>query len=226
MDATQAILIRNRIIGILVKRARLKTGRSMRECAEFLDISPNRYSRYERGEVGVSLPELEALAYLFEVPPASLWDERLELAEESPAESLPIGQLLTLRRRMLAVHFRQCRLAAGLTQKEMAQVLGCPLGTIYLYERGKRDIPLAELELVSERCGRTLAELVDDQTIPLSQAEKDRQALALLNELPPDVREFVLKPTNALYLRIAMALSVVKTDSLRQIAETILDITY
>jgi hypothetical protein len=50
--------------------------------------------------------------------------------------------------------------------------------------------------------------------------------LARLEELPPDVRDFCLKPTNALYLRIAMQLSVMKADHLRQIAETLLDITY
>ena len=47
-----------------------------------------------------------------------------------------------------------------------------------------------------------------------------------LEELPPDVRDFALKPTNALYLRIAMQLSAMKADPLRQIAETLLDITY
>jgi hypothetical protein len=40
------------------------------------------------------------------------------------------------------------------------------------------------------------------------------------------VREFVLKPTNSLYLRIAMLLSDLKADHLRSIAETLLDITY
>ena len=51
------------------------------------------------------------------------------------------------------------------------------------------------------------------------------ESLEPLSELAPDVREFVLKPTNALYLRIAMLLSAMKADSLRQIAEHLLDIT-
>jgi hypothetical protein len=50
--------------------------------------------------------------------------------------------------------------------------------------------------------------------------------VARLEELSPEVREFVLKPTNNLYLRIALLLSAMKADSLRQIAETLLDITY
>jgi hypothetical protein len=80
--------------------------------------------------------------------------------------------------------------------------------------------------LAAEQCGQSLDEFLDDETIPLSNAEQDRQALAALQELPPDVREFVLKPSNALYLRIAMSLSAIKADELRRIAETLLDITY
>jgi hypothetical protein len=69
-------------------------------------------------------------------------------------------------------------------------------------------------------------EFMDRETIPLGQGEQLQHIMAQLDALPPDVREFVLNPTNALYLRIAMLLSSMKADHLRQIAETLLDITY
>jgi transcriptional regulator with XRE-family HTH domain len=226
MEMPHPISIRNKIIGILVKRARLTAGKSQRECAEFLGCSTFAFSQYERGKRSPSLPQLEALAYLFEVPISSLWDDTHEELDKPEQEPLPIAQMMALRAKILAVQFRQCRLAAGLTQRDLAQLLDCSPSKISQYERGKRDIPLSELEAVSERCGQTLADFLDDQTIPLSQAELERLALARLNELPPDVREFVLNPTNTLYLRIALALSAMKVDSLRQIAETLLEITY
>jgi transcriptional regulator with XRE-family HTH domain len=223
MDASQEIAIRNKIIGLLVKRARLEARKSQRECAEFLDCST---FMYEQGRRGLSLPQLEALAYLFDVPPPSLWDEEYESPYEQVEEPLPVTQLLLLRRKMLAVKIRQCRQEAGLPQREIGEMLGCSAHIVSQYEWGKRDIPLAELEIVADQCGQILAEFLDEQTIPLGQAEQNRQALARLNELPPDVREFMLKPTNALYLRIALLLSSMKADSLRQIAEILLDITY
>jgi transcriptional regulator with XRE-family HTH domain len=226
MDSSQAIAIRNRIIGILVKRARLEAGKSQRECGEFLGCSPFVFSQYERGRKGMSLPQLEALAYFLDVPPASLWDESYPTPEDPPAESLPVKQMLLLRRKILAVKFRQCRNSAGLTQKELGELLVCSANMISQYERGKREIPLAELEIAAEQCGQGLDSFLVDETIPLGQGERERLMLAQLNELPPDVRDFVLKPTNALYLRIAMLLSAMKADSLRQIAETLLDITY
>jgi hypothetical protein len=80
--------------------------------------------------------------------------------------------------------------------------------------------------MAAEQCGQSLADLCDDEIVPLGRAELQRQFAARLDELPPDLRDFVLKPTNTLYLRIAMLLSSMKADSLRQIAETLLDITY
>ena len=197
---------------------------SQRECAEALGISPGMYSQCEQGRRGFSLPELEAMAYLFEVPPASLWDD--ELSSVSEDEKLPLPQLLALRRKMLAIQFRQCREGAEVSRREMAQLLGCSTYRVSQYERGNRDIPLAELEIVVDACEKRLADFVDEETIPLGQAERQRQTLARLDELPPDVRDFVLNPTHALYLRIAMLLSTMKADDLRQIAETLLDITY
>jgi transcriptional regulator with XRE-family HTH domain len=226
MDASQAIAIRNRIIGILVKRARLKAGKSQRECAEFLGCSPFMFGQYEVGQRGMSLPQLEALAHLFHLPLSSLWDETDVLDSEEPAEPLPIAQLMLLRRKVLAIQLRQCRNTAGLTQQELAELLGRSAYIVSQYEQGKRDVPLAELEIIAEQGNQGLADFMDEQAMPLGQDDQDRQALVQLRELDPQVREFVLKPTNALYMRIAMLLSSLKADSLRQIAETILDITY
>jgi transcriptional regulator with XRE-family HTH domain len=137
-----------------------------------------------------------------------------------------MAQLIQLRKKELAIRFRQCRQTANLTQAEMGQMLGRSAYIISQYEHGRRDIPLAELETVIDHCDQSLADVIDEQTIPTGKADQARQALARLDELPPDVREFVLSPTNTLYLRIAILLSALKADSLRQIAETILDITY
>jgi transcriptional regulator with XRE-family HTH domain len=222
-DSMQAIAIRNRIIGTLVKRARLKAGRSQRECADLLGCSPFAYTQYEQGRWGLSLSHLETLARLFKVPLANLWDDSSIPPDEPVEDAATIQQAMLLRRKILAVQFRQCRRTGGLTQKQMGQLLGRSTGIIGRYERGERDIPLAELEVAAQRCGKALVDF-EDRPVEPSQGEVRLQSLDL-GELAPDVREFVLKPTNALYLRIAMLLSSMKADGLRQIAETLLDIT-
>lgn len=224
-DSMQSIAIRNRIVGTLVKRARLKAGKSRRECAELLGCSPFAFSQYEQGRWGLSLSQLEALARPLKVPLANLWDDSSIPPDEPEEAAATLQQAMLLRRKILAVQFRQCRRAGGLTQKEMGQLLGRSTGIIGRYERGERDIPLAELEVAAGRCSKVLGEFFEEQAPAPRQAEVKLESIAGLDELPPDVREFVLKPTNALYLRIAVLLSSMKADSLRQIAETLLDIT-
>jgi transcriptional regulator with XRE-family HTH domain len=225
MDSSQTISIRNRIIGILVKRARLQAGKSQQDCAEALRCSPFMFSQYEQGLRGLALPQLEVLAYVLDVPLDSLWNEDYAQAEEEEPASLPVDQLMLIRRKELAIRFRQCREAAGATQAGMGQLLGRSAYIISQYEHGRRDIPLAEMEVALEQCQGSIFDFLDTSTIPLGQADQERQTLLMINELPSDVREFVLKPTNALYLRIAILLSSLKADSLRQIAEKLLDIT-
>jgi transcriptional regulator with XRE-family HTH domain len=226
MEIGQSISIRNKIIGILVKRARVAAAKNQQECADLLGCSPVIYRQYEQGRRGLSLPQLVALAYFFDVPAMSLWDDGHVPSEEVQPGSLPLEQMMHLRRRMLAVQFRQCRQAAGLSQREIGQLLGCSGYKVSQYEQGIRDIPLSELEVAVDQCGHSVADFVDEETIPLAQSEQQRRTLTRLDELPPDVRDFVLNPTNALYLRIAMLLSTMKANDLRQIAETLLDITY
>ncbi|MGD8623123.1 MAG: helix-turn-helix transcriptional regulator [Anaerolineae bacterium] len=226
MDAPQTIAIRDKIIGVLVRQARLGAGKSQRECAELMGCSPSTFSKYERGKKGLSLPQLEILAYFFEVPIQALLDAEYLDREEEEKNPLPLEQIMQVRQKILGVQFRQCREASGLTQREMADMMGCSTYMVARYESGKADIPLAQLEIAVEQCGRSLGEFLDDQTVPLGKAEEERQMLARLEELPDDVRDFILKPSNSLYLRIALLLSAMKADSLRQIAETLLDITY
>ncbi len=50
--------------------------------------------------------------------------------------------------------------------------------------------------------------------------------LKAIGELPDDVRRFVVNPTNISYLRVAQRLSDMTTEQLRNLAASILDITY
>ncbi len=226
METSQTIAIRNKIIGVLVKRARVDAGKSQQECALVLDCAPSAYRRYEQGKKGFSLPQLESLALLFDVPVASLRDDAYPFPETTEADPLPLDEIMLLRRKMLAVRLRQIRQDAGLSMREMGKALDCSPYMISQYEHGAREIPLAELEAATERCGLTMAEFLDADEIPLSPAEQRRQMLERLDELPPEMRSFIINPTNTLYLRIAMLASSLHADQLRKIAETLLDITY
>ena len=67
--------LRQKIIGVLIKKARLEANKSLKETAQVLDCSSDHLSKYESGEKAPSLPELEMMARFFSVTLMDLLDE-------------------------------------------------------------------------------------------------------------------------------------------------------
>ena len=121
---------------------------------------------------------------------------------------------------------RQARLEADLSQKELAEVLGCSAGRLSSYEYGKQPIPLAELELLAQHLDLPLEHFLDDQEGPVGEWHRRQETIRYFYELPEEVQEFVSRPINAKYLEVAMKLAEMPAGGLRDIAEGLLDITY
>jgi transcriptional regulator with XRE-family HTH domain len=85
-----AIPLRRRIIGTLLRKARLDAGKTLKECALFLGYSPARISAYEYGQRDIPFLELHDLAGFIGVPIAYFLDEGLTpgsgLAEAPPSK--------------------------------------------------------------------------------------------------------------------------------------------
>ena len=56
-------IIRAKKLGVLIRDAREKSGKSMEECAKAMGLSADELKAVEFGERSPSLPELEILAY-------------------------------------------------------------------------------------------------------------------------------------------------------------------
>ncbi|MFQ5612835.1 MAG: helix-turn-helix domain-containing protein [Anaerolineae bacterium] len=221
----EVLVLRRKILGVLIRNARIKAGMSQKELAGALEISSGLLTDIEFGRRDVSLPQLEAMAYLFHIPLSYFWSDG-PIDPPEPEISLKDG--MALRRRIIGVLLKQARTQAGHSQKEVAEFLGCTPGRVSSYEFGKNDIPAFELEQLADFLDVSLDYFVDKGLVPQSQqnGRLARQDLEHLADLSDDVREFVLNPANELYLRVAMRLGQLSTETLRALAEGILDITY
>ncbi|MFZ5917819.1 MAG: helix-turn-helix domain-containing protein [Chloroflexota bacterium] len=222
-ERTAQRLLRQKILGVLIRRARLEAGKSIKEAAEVLDCSPDRLSQYESGERALSLPETEMLARFFGVPLDDLLDETRQ-PETTPAP--PPAALIDLRHKIIGVELRQARQTAGLTLNEVAEKLGCSPHQVSQYERGVRPIPLPELEALAGLLNLRFSTLVDAELGPDNPQARLQRNLERLALLPEPLQDFVLNPVNALYIEMAMKVSQLPVGTLRQIAEGLLDITY
>jgi transcriptional regulator with XRE-family HTH domain len=189
-----------------------------------MGVTVATYTAYEEGRRDATLPELELLAYSLKVP-VRLFFERAErlLADDPP---VPIEKVVALRQRIIGALLRQARQERGKSVKEVAARLGVTTRRISDYELGRKPLPLPALQEAADMLGVTMSYFIDEGVGPIGEQELLRSQFDKFSELPDDVRKFVVNPTNISYLRVAQRLADLTTEQLRNLAASILDITY
>lgn len=220
-----ALDVRAKMLGVLLRDARQYAERTAKECAEAMGVTASIYNAYESGDQSPSLPELELLAYLLQVPLSHFWSATI-LAEKTDEQlPLPTPDITELRDRMIGAKLRQARLDAKLTLKDFASQLDVTSGQLSAYEFGEKPLPLPELEVICSRLGLAVEDLLEPAGV-VGEWESAQRLFERFKQLPPDVREFITNPMNEQYLRLAQRLSQMPVDQLRSIATGLLDITY
>ncbi|MEW6567498.1 MAG: helix-turn-helix transcriptional regulator [Chloroflexota bacterium] len=221
MTDEQALALRAKMLGATLRMARLSAGRSLREAAACIGVSPSTLNSYETGSKSISLPELELLAFHLDVPLRRFWPQA-SLSQEGP--SIHPTALIPLRQRMVAALLRSHRLEARLSIKQLAEAAHVRPGRLSAYEQGDHPVPLPHLEALASALGRSIEEYVDKQG-PFGEWDASLRTMEALRQLPFDLREFVVQPANRTYLRLAKQLSELPVDKLRTVAQGLLDIT-
>jgi len=135
----------------------------------------------------------------------------------------PYDQIRLFRRKIIGVILTQARLEAGQSLQELASHLDTTAEYIERVELGQAEIPFVQLEDWAETLDISLQELYARELSRPRQATGGETSLA---HLSPEVRDFVLQPSNVPYLQIAAKLSKMPADTLRQVASGLLEITY
>jgi transcriptional regulator with XRE-family HTH domain len=107
----------------------------------------------------------------------------------------------------------------------VAASAGIPPASLTAYELGQSPIPLPQLEAMAARLGVPLEHFLEDEG-PVGEWNNTQRAFERFSQLPPELREFVSRPINESYLRLAQRLSRLPAGELRGIAASLLEITY
>jgi transcriptional regulator with XRE-family HTH domain len=224
MSIQAQVTVRSKKLGVLIRDARLAQRKTLPECAKAVGVSAGICRAWEEGRKSPSLPELEILAYYFDLPMSNFWgkDTRSDNAVSTGGLNLPT--LVGIRQRFVGALLRQEREKASLSLREVSEIAAIPVSRLKSYEMGDRPIPLPELEgLMSILGGRV--ESLFDQNGPIGIWMAEQKAIADFLQIPRELQDFVCKPVNRPYLELAMKLSSMSTDKLRSVAEDILNIT-
>lgn len=157
MSEPEKQVIRQKIVGTLVKHVREMAGRSQRELAASLHVSTYRFRQYEYGERDLLLPQLETVSELCGVPLGYFFNDQASLADHD------INILHTdkprLERKIVGTLIRQARLRADKTQKACAEKLGISPRRLAQYEYGEAEISPAELKTLARFLGVEVSDL-------------------------------------------------------------------
>lgn len=225
MPDSKAALLRRKILGVRIRHARSRAGLNLKEVGEALGISAGLVSDIEFGRRDVSLPQVEVMALLFNVPAVYFWSDD---PIEEPERNFPTLEAMALRQRIIGILLRQARIEAGRSQEDVASLLGVPTSRIVSYEYGRTEIPLQELEMLAPYLNISLSYFMDQGLRPNTNSghAATLDEIAQFSQLPQDVRDFISNPANLLYLQIAMRLSDLSAETLRNLAEGLLEVTY
>ena len=214
--------LRNKILGAMLREARQESGKTMKETAALIGSTSSILSSYEHGRKGIPLPELEVLSFFLNVPLRSFWAETKPTLQEEADFNPDI--VIRLRQRMVGATLRTHREEARMSIQQLAETVDFPSSRIGAYERGERQIPLSELELLAEVLGHSIEEYIDREG-PISDWLREQRAYEHYQTLPDEMRDFLAQADNVRYLRLAKRLSEISVEKLRMVAEILLEVT-
>src|SRR4030042_1926004 len=158
-------IIRAKKVGMLIRDAREKSGKSLEECAKAIGLSSDELSAVEFGDRPPTLPELEILAYYLDVPLEHFWEN--EILKSAGDDGVVDPEEIKQSRQMaIADLVHEGRLKADLSFEELAQQAGLSAESLQSYETGEVPIPLPELEILAQVLNNSMADF-EDQASPV-----------------------------------------------------------
>lgn len=224
MTSKQAMTLRAKKLGVLLRDARLAASKSKKECGQAIGVSGATIGSFELGRKSPSLPELEILTLFLNFPLEHFWGDEIKSDDPSPTQNLHVEQLISLRTGIIGALLRQARTETDLSRKALSEKTGISSGRIRNYERGDRPIPIPELELLTRALGYSLQEFANHKG-PVSKWITQQRAINGYLQLPEELIEFVGMPVNHPYIGLAKKLSDMSAKKLRSIAEDLLEIS-
>lgn len=194
--------LRAKIVGVLLRKARLAAGCAPEDCADFLHITPEQFAAWETGEATPSLPELELLSCFLQGAPAPDRHSDYQL----------------LRQRIIGVLLQKARLNAG---ADVARTIVQP-DRLRAYELGERSAPMTDLSALAQVLGLELSAFLEatKTTMPYSTPSAAQPS----GSSAAAGTDFAADRQNAAFIRLAMAFRHIRADDLHRIADALLAI--
>ncbi|MBI5930291.1 MAG: helix-turn-helix transcriptional regulator [Chloroflexi bacterium] len=223
LDLEELYTLRGRMLGVLIRDARLAMGYTIEEIAAHLNLPDETVLAWEFGQAVPSLPQLELVAYLLQVPVSHFWGSETFM-QQYGSRQIDSHEYSILRDRMIGALIRAGREAKNLTPEQLVAKLGIAPEFLQAYEYGTLPVPMTLLVSIASAIDVNVNYFLES-TSRIGEFLEIREALKTIEEMPEDIRAFLSSHSNLAYIRLAMVFANLPTDSLRSLAEGMLDIT-
>jgi transcriptional regulator with XRE-family HTH domain len=207
-----------------IRNIRKAKKRSIHDCATLLDISKEHYLRFENGSAPLSLPDIELLAWFFDVPLRVFIDD-------SPIEDykLSIPELSLrpkynqLRHKMIQAQFNVLKQKTGITLGELHEKTGIPQEALADFANGSAPIPISNLVLIANGLGESLDYFFSNgHQMDDPQPEQAEQKSPKWQPEYPESEEAQNDQKTGPYEQLMSALKHISNDDRAQIAKILL----
>ena len=191
--------IRNRMLGIQVKKNRFQLNLSVEQLAKICDIPDSDLELYESGQASIPLPVLLKISEVLHLPYEKIQVVATSVIEET--EESPVVQSEEV----------------SLQQEPEPSFIGDSTVT---------DSSAPPVEAIPTESIPEVVSITNTDSDLLDETPVSPQTFnAVFPDMSDELREFIQKPVNLPYLELALKLSRMDAKKLRDIAESLLEIT-
>jgi len=193
---------------------------TLKLCSQLLGIPVSRLQNYEEGKYIPSLPEIEALAFIYGLPIKALFNssEIEHFIREPNAEKLQ--QLIRIRGHIISTRLQIALDQSGKTLEGIAKATGLSPSRIRKYLDNKLEIPYNDLGSLSDALGVEMCILFDTEST-MGQWLTQQERLARFSEQPEDIQQKVIEKGNVDLLRAADRLMAFDQQTLQALIEAL-----
>jgi transcriptional regulator with XRE-family HTH domain len=223
VDFNELRVLRARILGVLIRDARISRNCAIEDCAERIGVDAQTLTQWELGLAHPSLPDLELLAYELGIPISHFWNTKT-ITGNNHSNAISQSEYTALRNRVVGAMLQQAREAAQLSEQELGERIDVGPEVITAYELGQKPIPMTELTSLASAVSVSLSHFLDNSSRVGSWLEQ-QEDFRRYQQVPKDVRSFISNPVNSVFVELAMWFSALGVNDLRGIAESILNLS-